>query len=245
MSAARVRVMQPAPALEHAASGQSGTSVIRGRRSSSTPRMASSSSSHSCVARSSRPLVDAIPRLVSSFPAQIVGEGHEPAPPGGRSRAPSRRATRASPARRRGGGRRPCAHGRLGVEPLREPFRRVGATRVAPAEDRRERVPALVDGDEAVREARGRVRLLVPEHAPDGCRDLGWIVGLVLLLPQLAGRLAALVELLGAHRGGADVECEHAHSLQERESLRRARSARGRRSVRSARAAPCRAGARS
>ena len=68
----------------------------------------------------------------------------------------------------------------LGVEPPREPVRLVGAARVAPAEDRRERVPVPVDGDEAVGEARGRVRLLVPEHAPDGCCDLGGIVGLVL-----------------------------------------------------------------
>src|SRR5262249_17314084 len=34
----------------------------------------------------------------------------------------------------------------------------------------------------------------------------------VLLLAQLAGRLAPLIESLGAYRRGADVEREHAHS---------------------------------
>ena len=97
---------------------------------------------------------------------------------------------------------------RVGVEPSREPLGRAGAARVAPAEDRRQRVPVGVDGDETVREARGRVRQLVAEHAADGRGDLRRVVRVVFLLPQLAGRLCAIAEPLGAHRGRADVERE-------------------------------------
>jgi len=68
MSAARSRVVQPAPAFEQAASGQSCTSSISGSRSRSTPSVASSSSSQASVVRSSNPLVDAIPRLVRGSP---------------------------------------------------------------------------------------------------------------------------------------------------------------------------------
>ncbi|HZC76022.1 MAG TPA: nucleotidyltransferase domain-containing protein, partial [Gaiellaceae bacterium] len=95
---------------------------------------------------------------------------------------------------------------------------RAGAARVAPAQDRRERVPVLVDGDEAVREARGRVRLVISQDASDSGRYLAGIVAVVLLLPQLAGRLGALVEPLRAHRGGADVECEQLRQASSRSS---------------------------
>ncbi len=68
MSAARSLVVQPVPAFEQAASLQSGTSAICGSRLRSTPTAASSSSSQSCVVRSSSPLVDASERLVSGAP---------------------------------------------------------------------------------------------------------------------------------------------------------------------------------
>ena len=244
MSAARSRVTQPAPALEHAASGQSGTSVIRGRRSS----LDAEDVEQLRVPLLRREVEQAArgrhPEARLGFPAQVVGEGDEarrPAEDLGLRLGEPGELGRPEGRVEEGAGPR--------VDGLGSSLR---ASRLAASVLRVSRQPRigvsafqfLVDGDEAVREARGRVRLLVPEHAPDGCRDLGWIVGLVLLLPQLAVRLAALVELLSPHRGGADVECEHAHSAGAR-ALRRARSARGRRSVRSARVAPCRAGARS
>ncbi len=70
MSAARSRVVQPAPAFEQAASLQSGKSAIAGNRARSRPSVASNSSSQPRVVRSSRPLVEAIERLVSGFPCR-------------------------------------------------------------------------------------------------------------------------------------------------------------------------------
>ena len=245
ISAARSRPVQPAPAFEQAASGQTGRSAIRGSRSRSSPSVASSSSSQSRVVRSSRPLVDAIQRLVSASAAEIVGEGDEPgrAAEGlglrlgepGELRRPERGVEERAGAR---------VH-RLGVEPAREPLGRGGAARVAPAEDRRERVPVRVDRDEAVREARGRVRLLVPEHAADGRCDLGGI-GRLRTLPA-AARRPALRARRSAGPAPTRMPMSSASTLipPARRCPRPATFARGRRSGRSARAGPRRAAARS
>src|SRR6185369_5593844 len=69
---------------------------------------------------------------------------------------------------------------RLRIELAREALGGVCAACVAPAENRRERVPLSVDGEEAVREARNRLRLFVAKHTPHGPCHLGRIIGVVL-----------------------------------------------------------------
>jgi len=142
---------------------------------------------------------------------QVVGEGDEP--PGA---AEDLRLGLREPGELRGpeGRVEECARARVHlrwIEALGQPLCGVCAARVAPAEDRRERVPVFVDGDEAVREARCRVRLRVAEDAPDGGGDLVGLCALVPLPAQLFRRLPALVEALRAHRRGADVEGEDCH----------------------------------
>ena len=121
MSAARSRVVQPAPAFEHAASGQSGTSAIRGSRSRSRPsvRAAPRPSPGREVEQAAR---RCHPEARLGLAAQVVGEGDEP-----------RRATEdlglrlgePRELRRPEGGmeeRAGARVNRLGVEPLREPL---------------------------------------------------------------------------------------------------------------------------
>jgi len=99
----------------------------------------------------------------------------------------------------------------VAVEPAPEPLGGVRAARVAPAEDRRQRLPVPVDGDEAVREAGRRVGLLAAEDTLDELLHLRGVGRLVALLPQLARGLRAVVEALRAHGGRPDVEREHRH----------------------------------
>ncbi len=126
-----------------------------------------------------------------------------------------------------------------GVEAAAQRLGRAGAARVAPAEDRRQRLPAAVDRDEAVREARRRVRLGAAEDRPDERGHLGGVGRVVALLPELAGRLGALVEALRAYRRGADVEGETV--MRARPAAGPSARARGRRAAGRGRARACRA----
>ncbi len=129
--------------------------------------------------------------------AQVVGEGDEPlgAPEDlglvlgqpGELRRPERGMEERA---------RACVH-LICVELQCERLRGAGAARVAPAEDRRERIPVRVDGDEAVREARGRIRNVSVENTPDRGDDIVRIRALVRLPPELSVGLAVPVEVLG------------------------------------------------
>src|SRR4029079_1086767 len=79
----------------------------------------------------------------------------------------------------------PRVHG-LRVEPPAEPFGRIGAPRVAPAEHLGERLAALVEREQAVAEARRAVRLVAVEHRARKASDLRRVASVVFLLAQLA-----------------------------------------------------------
>jgi hypothetical protein len=96
----------------------------------------------------------------------------------------------------------------LGVQLLPEPLGSARAARVAPAENRRQRVPLAVDGDEAVSETRDRVRDVPVQDTVDGGEDVVRIRTLVRLLVELAVGLATRLEVLGSNRGRPDVERE-------------------------------------
>ncbi len=106
---------------------------------------------------------------------------------------------------------------------------------VAPAQHRRERPSRSVEREQAVTEARraDRVhgRVSPPDHVADERDDLVRVVSAVRRLPQLVGRLAALVEDLGADGGRADVDGEdagHASSARIAAVSPRACTTRGR-----------------
>jgi len=106
-------------------------------------------------------------------------------------------------------------HG-LVVDTTKQPVGRVGGTRIAPGENRRQRPPMAVERQEAVAEARcaDRVDLAGASRLSDRlARVLDDQVRVVLARIVAAGRLLSFlgrfVEHVGTDRRGADIESEY------------------------------------
>ena len=110
---------------------------------------------------------------------------------------------------------RPRMNG-LGIEPPRQPCGGVCGSRIAPAEDLRQRFPAGVEGQQRMAEARGRGRAHVARHGlldrvGRQARDrVGIVPAGVPPFGGLAVLACAIVEDVGANGGCADVDGQHA-----------------------------------